>query len=1000
MRGGGSGRRSVLVSRGDFSVGGDMRAEEFIAKWKHSDLNEAQGAKQHFLELCDVLEVPKPKTSRADGYGFEVNVDKTGGGIGYADVWKKGCFAWEYKSPDKNLTDALKQLKLYASDLENPPLLIVSDMRRIELHTNWTNMVQEKHVLELDDLADVRLRQKLKWAFDETTLKELAPRRSANATTEEVAEKFVRIAQNLREQGHDPEKVAHFVNRMVFCMFAEDVDLLPKKMFQQMLEASLQEPRQFVRNAEQLFKAMAERDGMVGYQAIEWFNGGLFEDGTALPLSEVDIRVALDAAQQNWSEINPSIMGTLFERGLDPSKRSQLGAHYTDAEKIMMIVRPVIIEPLLREWAEVRGQIETQFAKAKEAKEARPTGKADPTRFYQGRRQVEEAAKREARRLMDEWIERLKNFRVLDPACGSGNFLYVALKELKNIELRTNFEFEEISREYDVPVGMFVPSVGPECVKGIEINPFAAELARVSVWIGEIQWMREKGFGVSKNPILKSLETIECRDALLNPDGTEAEWPEADVIIGNPPFLGGKMLISNLGEETVLSMFRAFDGRVPREADLVCYWFLKASEAIASERIDRAGLVATNSIRGGANREVLKHVRSHGVIFEAWDDEPWLQDGAAVRVSIVNFGSVETDWEIRLDGQHVVEIFPDLTARTGSGGIDLTGAMCLQQNGGVSFMGDTKGGAFDIVGDTARNMLLAPKNPNGRPNSDVLKPWINGSDITRRNRDYWIIDFGWEMSEQEAALYQEPFAHVAKFVKPERSQNRRENYRKFWWRHVECRQGMCAKLTPLQRFICTPRVAKHRTFSIVPATTLPDSATIAILRDDDTSFGILHSKFHELWSLRMCTWLGVGNDPRYTPTTCFETFPFPEGLTPNIPAAEYANDPRAIAIAKAAARLNELRENWLNPPDLVQRVPEVVPGYPDRILPVDEKAAAILKKRTLTNLYNERPAWLDMAHKDLDAAVAAAYGWPADLSDDEILERLFKLNQERAAKQG
>jgi type II restriction/modification system DNA methylase subunit YeeA len=200
--------------------------------------------------------------------------------------------------------------------------------------------------------------------------------------------------------------------------------------------------------------------------------------------------------------------------------------------------------------------------------------------------------------------------------------------------------------------------------------------------------------------------------------------------------------------------------------------------------------------------------------------------------------------------------------------------------------------------------------------------------------------------------------------------------------------------------LATPRVAKYRLFVWLDRSILPDCQLVVVARDDDTSFGILHSKFHELWSLRMCTWLGVGNDPRYTPTTCFETFPFPEGLAPNIPAADYASDPRAIAIAKAAARLNELRENWLNPPDLVQRVPEVVPGYPDRILPVDDKAAAILKKRTLTNLYNERPAWLDMAHKDLDAAVAAAYGWPADLSDDEILERLFKLNQERAAKQG
>ena len=201
------------------------------------------------------------------------------------------------------------------------------------------------------------------------------------------------------------------------------------------------------------------------------------------------------------------------------------------------------------------------------------------------------------------------------------------------------------------------------------------------------------------------------------------------------------------------------------------------------------------------------------------------------------------------------------------------------------------------------------------------------------------------------------------------------------------------------RFLATPQISKWRLFCWMHPTQIPENTCLVFARDDDTTFGILHSKFHELWSLRMCTWMGVGNDPRYTPTTCFETFPFPEGLTPNIPAADYASDPRAIAIAKAAARLNELRENWLNPPDLVMRVPEVVSGYPDRILPVDDKAAAILKNRTLTKLYNERPAWLDMAHKELDAAVAAAYGWPADLAGDQILERLFALNQERAAKQ-
>jgi type II restriction/modification system DNA methylase subunit YeeA len=876
-------------------------------------------------------------------------------------------------------------LKLYASDLENPPLLIVSDMRRIALHTNWTGMVQESHVLELEDLADVRLRQKLKWAFDEVNVEQLKPKRSANATTEEVAEKFVAIAQNLRARGEDAEKVAHFVNRMVFCMFAEDVDLLPKRMFQRMLEASLADPKSFVANAEGLFKAMAFKGGRVGFDAIDWFNGGLFEDGDALPLTEADIRIALEGARANWSEINPSIMGTLFERGLDPGKRSQLGAHYTDAEKIMLIVRPVIIEPLLREWAEARTEIDAKLIQSKKAKSPAARTKAF----------------NEAQALRIAFIERLKNFRVLDPACGSGNFLFLALKALKDIEFRVNFEAEELG----LPPAF--PTVGPECVKGIEINPFAAELARVSVWIGEIQWMRENNFGVSKDPILKSLQTIECRDALLKPDGAEAEWPEADAIVGNPPFLGGKVMrngrpatkdrpaLAGLGDAIVDQIFQVFAGRVPAEADLVCYWFTKAREQIENGKTVRAGLVSTNSIRGGANREVLDDIAETGRIFEAWSDEPWVVDGAAVRVSLVCFDAEDEREALHLNGNEARQINPDLTATE----TDLTKASRLKTNLGVAFMGDTKGGAFDVPGDTARQWLLLPRNPNGRTNSDVLKPWINGLDITRRPAGKWIVDFGWTMGDAEAAMFEAPFQHVVDHVKAKRALNNREMYARYWWRHVEPRQGLWAALGARQRFIVTPTVSKHRVFAWCPAPVCPDHQLIVTARDDDTTFGILHSRMHELWSLGLGTWLGVGNDPRYTPSTTFETFPFPEGLTPNIPAADYATDPRAIVIAKAAARLNDLRENWLNPPDLVKCVPEVVPGYPDRILPADDTAAKALKDRTLTKLYNERPAWLDNAHRDLDTAVAAAYGWPADLSNDEILERLFALNQQRAARQ-
>ena len=303
-------------------------------------------------------------------------------------------------------------------------------------------------------------------------------------------------------------------------------------------------------------------------------------------------------------------------------------------------------------------------------------------------------------------------------------------------------------------------------------------------------------------------------------------------------------------------------------------------------------------------------------------------------------------------------------------------------------MGDTKGGPFDVPSDLAREWLRLPANPNGRPNADVLKPWRNGMDVTRRPAGKWIVDFGWRMSEAEAALYEEPFRHAKERVHPMRQRNRRESYRERWWRHVEPRQGMWRALDGLSRYIVTPTVAKHRLFVWLDAGVCPDHQLIVVARDDDTTFGILHSRFHEAWSLRLGTWLGKGNDPRYTPTTTFETFPFPEGLSPDVLAADYADDPRAIAIVEAARRLVELRDRWLNPPEWVEWVDEPVPGYPKRPVPRDEAAARELKKRTLTNLYNARPQWL----ADANAAVAAAYEWPENIADEDALRRLLALN--------
>jgi len=974
-----------------------MTPAEFIQKWRAAELKERTASQSHFNDICRLLDIEDPISADPKGewFTFEKGASKTGGGEGWADVWRKECFAWEYKGKKKDLDRAFAQLQQYAIALDNPPLLIVSDMDRFRVHTNWTNTVQEVHEFALEDLLDGATRDLLRNCFLDP--ERLKPAKTRQMLTEEAAEEFSQLAQRLRERGHEAHAVAHFVNRLVFCMFAEDVRLLPDHMFTKMLKASIKSPARFEQNASKLFAAM-HKGGDLDFTPIEWFNGGLFDDDSAFPLEREDIDNLIVAAELDWSEIDPSILGTLFERGLDPDKRSQLGAHYTDRDKIMQIVEPVIIRPLMAEWKAVREKIEEAISKAEKA-----TGRAK-TR-----------AESDAKRLQAEWHERLRNFRVLDPACGSGNFLYLSLLALKDIEHRTNLEAEALSPA----LAARFPSSGPENVMGIELNPYAAELARVSVWIGEIQWMRRNGFEAAKNPILKPLANIENRDAVLVTDQhgnpvlddegkpQRAKWPEANVVVGNPPFLGNKKMISELGEDYTVALRKAWP-KVPGGADLVCYWFAGAWDRMVAGKLERAGLVSTNSIRGGQNRDVLKPIVERGRIFEAWSDEEWTVDGAAVRVSLVSFDPSKSSTAI-LNGSEVEEILSDLTSRQGA--VDLTRATSLGSSSGVAYQGTIKTGPFEVSGNLARDWIALPSNPNGQKNDKVLRPWSNGQDITKRPSGQWIIDFGTKMSEADAALFERPYSYLREAIDKENEERKAKGKPLLrgrelraldgWWLHQRSRPEMRKALEGFDRFILTPRVSKYRLFVWADRSVLADSAIIAIARDDDTTFGILQGRFHEIWSLRMGTFLGKGNDPRYTPSTTFETFPFPEGLTPNIPAEDFADDPRAQAIAAAAARLNELRENWLNPPDLVDRVPEVVEGYPDRILPKDEAAAKELKKRTLTNLYNARPAWLDHAHRALDEAVAEAYGWGDDyraglMTDDEILARLFRLNQERA----
>ena len=967
-----------------------MTPQTFIAKWRDNALTEKAGAQAHFEDLCALLEVEPP---RIEGeYQYERGlIKKSSASQGWADVWKRGCFAWEYKAPDKDLGAALKQLMVYALALDNPPLLVVSDRTRIEIHTHFTGTPSEVHTIALVDIGQPLNLQKLRWLFESP--ERFKPSTTIYAVTEEAARKMGALAARLNAQGNTPLQTAHFLIQCVFCMFAEDAHLLPKKLFETVLDKSNPDGAKAQKRLTELFEAM-RGGGDFGADDIPWFNGGLFEDIAVPALSTADVVQLLDAARMGWGEIEPAILGTLFERGLNPDMRSQLGAHYTDPATILKLIRPVIEAPLLAEWQPVKARIAGLMES-----------------YIQGGK-GSQTAHREAQTAFAGFIARLKSCRVLDPACGSGNFLYLALKTLKDMEHRANLEAEALGLHRELVI-----ETSPANVLGIELNPYAAELARVTVWIGEIQWMLAHGYALKSNPILQPLDHIECRDAVLaysqidlsSEIYCEPLWPDADAIVGNPPFLGDKKMRAELGDEYTQALRRQYDGRVPGGADFVTYWFEKARAQIEAGKAQRAGLVGTNSIRGGASRRVLERIVATAPVFEAWSDEEWINNGAAVRVSLVCFGDGKG---ASLDGKPVSEIHADLTAgNETSGALDLTLAKRLDENAITSFIGTSKKGKFELAGDIARSWLSIP-NPNSQPNAQVIRPWANGMDITRRWSDTWIVDFGARMRLDVAMLYELPFRHVTENVKPARDLVRNEMEKRNWWLHARALNEMRTQLASLPRYICTPRVSKHRLFVWLHPLVLPDSAVVAIARADDTTFGILHSRFHELWSLGLCTWLGKGNDPRYTPTTTFETFPFPEGLTPRdtrppLPPTLHAQ-PGALplagegseAIAAAAKQLNTLREAWLNPPEWVDwvRTPEEEKaGFPLR--PVAKPGhEAELKKRTLTNLYNARPTWLAHAHRELDVAVAAAYGWTdytPEMPDEEILRRLLALNLAR-----
>lgn len=1015
--------------------------ESFVAEWKDRNLSERQAAQTHFIQLCRLLGVAAPLDHRQhdEDYLFDAVTESAGSmayaaarrgasargkgktkdsgpalfgesepapstdipesvfapgvadsvvrvvsgkGYGFADVWKRGCFCWEYKRQGvhADLAAALAQLRLYAPSLGNPPLLIVCDVDAFEIHTNFTNYPTTTYRFTLEDLAHppeewatkqgISPLNLLRSAFDRESVERVfRPAKRLDAITEEYAGKIARLADDLdpaKTEDGEPvsrQEVAHFLMQIVFALFAEDVGLLPRDRMTKLLQQGNDDPKGFTRKIRSLFKAMAD-GGDFGDETIDHFNGGLFRnvDKQRIPkLTAGQLGVFVTVGRDDWSAIEPSILGTLFERALNPQKRSQIGAHYTSREDIMLIIEPVVLAPLRREWNATQ---ESVFKLT--AKRERASGKAG----Y-------EAAHKEIKAVLTAFHNRLASVTILDPACGSGNFLYVAIQCLLDLER----ELIAFAARNEIAVKL-TPRVSPKQLRGIEIDEYAAELARVSIWIGFLKWKHLNSRFGDERPILQSLDSIENRDAILDRSHglpTPAKWPDADFIIGNPPFLGSKLFRKQgLSDDYLKSLFAVFD--VPNSVDLCCYWFERARQVIEKRRHVRVGLLATQGIRGGDNRSVLARIKKSGDIFMAWSDREWILDGAAVQVSMVGFDCGEETVRT-LDGVPTKEIHADLTDDVAT-----HAASVLRENEGLAFMGDTKGGAFDVEIESAFD-LLSGINVNRRSNSDVVVPWVNGLDITRRNRGMMIVDFGCDRSDTDAAGYEKPFAHVERYVKPERSQNRRETYSKRWWIHVEPRPELRGRFTESSRFIGTARVAKHRLFSWQTTGVLPDSQVICFARSDDYFFGVLHSIPHELWALRQGTQLE--DRPRYTPTSTFETFPLP--WRPGQEPTKLEDRHHALwqAIGDAAAELNALREQWLNPPEWIAGVEKLVEtryraelaSVPEDVRPMVKRSAimaeaakdAKLKDRTLTNLYNLRPAWLRLAHKKLDEAVLAAY---------------------------
>lgn len=1008
-----------------------MELTAFIYKWLGVKGGAERANYQLFLtEFAQALDLPTAspgEQGKLGNYQFDGPVPggAVSGATGFIDLYKRGCFILEAKqskigeadqkqadfwdapaaapsSPsgaryDKLMRDALAQAKRYAVNLPGehpwPPFLIVCDVgRAFEVYFDWSGNGrgygyfpdQHSYRFDLARFADEEVRKT--FAAIWTNPASIDPRAKSAEVSRGIAKRLADVSkwlegtQRLRtshatdsERSLAIEESALFLMRIIFCMFAQNVGLLPKGSFSAFLQRAVDNEAAFEPELRALWSVMGREGGeryasAVGGE-VRYFNGGLFASAKTYGLSMADRGELLEAAKADWTKVEPAIFGTLLEQALTASERAKLGAHYTPRPYVERLVQATIMDVLDREWDAIV-----------HPGDGSPIAVAAVQAFHQ----------------------RVTALRILDPACGTGNFLYVAMENLMRLE----GDVIETIRQLG---GVATPQVGPQQFLGLELNPRAAVIAELVLWIGWLRWRMKNDPEAAPNPVLKQFGNINFGghagyDAVLRhkPTGeadtdhpTIPAWPEVDFIIGNPPFIGkGSQMRAALGDAYVEALWAA-NPRVPKSADFVMQWWDRAAHMLVAKDtpLVRFGLVTTNSITGSFNRRVMEHYLKDGALSltMAIADHPWTKatkDAAAVRIAMtvaargVHEGHL--DKVVHEEGLQTDQPVLEVQAQAGrinadlSVGADVSACVPLKANHGLSCNGMMLAGqGFKVTRADAEKLM----RDDGEQARKVVRPYVGGGELVQRHVGDFVIDFAGLTETQARQQFPACYQHLLRAVKPERDNSRDKAFREKWWLFGRTRPEIRAFTADASRYIATTETAKHRIFQFLPVEVVPDHMVIAIGSEDGFHLGVLSSRIHCEWTLKAGGWLGVGNDNRYNKSLVFDPFPFPE-----------ATSTQRAAIGTLAEELDATRKAALA--DVSRLTLTEIYNLRDR-----QRTGQLKDLLEVERANSARVGIISRLHEQLDTEVAAAYGWPANLAPAELVARLVALNAARAAEE-